>query len=95
LPLAAASVSFPDHVIPARTVADPFSPPGTACRLDVNEMSNTGGTLTVMAVRQDGVMLSWAGGRTAADSDCHSLGKPILISVAGYELLAKTQFLKH
>ncbi len=91
----APSLAFPDHIIAAQTVANPFSAPGAACRLDVNEMSNTGGVLTVLAVRADGVMLSWAGGATSIESDCHRLDKPVLVSSSDYESLAKAQFPKH
>lgn len=93
--MGAPSVAFPDHIIAARAVADPFSPAGNSCRLDVNEMSNSGGVLTVMAVRADGVMLSWAGGPTSAKSDCHRLDKLVLVSADDYDSLAKAQFPKH
>ncbi len=93
--LGAASVDFPDHIIAAKAMAGPFSPPGISCSLDVNEMANEGGVLTVMAVRADGVMVSWAGGPTSAASDCHRLDKPVLIPADDYEALAKPQFPKH
>ena len=93
--LGGAAVMFPDHIIAARSLAGPFSPPGLSCSLDVNDMSKPGGVLTVMAVRSEGVMLSWAGGATSAESDCHSLGMPVLISGDDYESLVKTQLPKH
>jgi len=58
-------------------------------------MSNPGGALTVMAVRADGVLLSWAGGATSTKADCRRANQPILISADDYEALLKTQFPKH
>ncbi len=95
VPLGPAQLGPPDHIIAARTLSDPFSKPGISCSLDVNEMSKPGGILTVMAVRADGVMLSWAGGATSAAADCHRLGKTVLISADNYESLVKPQFPKH
>ncbi len=93
--LGAAAVTIPDQVVAARAVAGPFSPPGNLCSLDVNEMSNPGGVISVLAVRADGVMVSWAGGPTSAKSDCHRLDKPVLISADDYESLIKVRLPKH
>ncbi len=81
--------------IPARGLANPFASPGNFCSLDVNAMAHSGGAFTVMAVRADGVMLSWAGGPTSAQADCRSKNQPILVSANDYEALLKTQFPKH
>ncbi len=93
--IGAPAAAFSDHVVAARALAGPFSPPGISCSLDVNEMAKPGGVLTVMAVRADGVMLSWAGGRTSAESDCHRLDAPVLISVDDYDAISKAQLPKH
>jgi len=93
--LGAALESFQDHRITAHALKSPFSPPGVFCSLDVNDMASSGGVLTVMAVRPDGVMLSWAGGRTSAKSDCHRLDAPVLVSADDYESLVKPQLPKH
>jgi hypothetical protein len=90
----AASIA-PKLVVSAREVADPFARPGNSCTLDVNEMSHPGGALSVMAVRSDGVLLSWAGGATSAKADCRSGNQPILISADDYEALLKAEFPKH
>jgi hypothetical protein len=82
-------------VLPARVVADPFAAAAESCSLDVNEMSHPGGAMTVMAVRHDGVMMSWAGGATDTKSDCRRVNKQILVSLNDYESLTKTQFPKH
>jgi hypothetical protein len=82
--------------VPARQVADPWAPPGAACRLSLAAMQHPGGTLTVMAVRQDGVMLSWAGGATApGQADCHAGATPLLVADADYSLLLAAQPAKH
>jgi hypothetical protein len=76
-----------DAEIAARHVAGPWAPPGGNCLLDVPAMQH-GGAMTVMALRPDGVMLSWAGGATAAGSSaCHG-GDDVLVSNANYEQLA-------
>jgi hypothetical protein len=82
-------------IIPARALGNPFASPGGFCSLDVNGMSHPGGAFTVMAVRADGVMLSWAGGATSAQADCRSKNQAILISANDYEALLKAQFPKH
>ena len=75
-----------DAQIAAVSVAGPWSPPGDKCLLDVPAMLH-GGAMTVMALRTDGVMLSWAGGATASGaSACHG-GDDVLVSNANYEVL--------
>jgi len=93
--LGRATTSFDNLVIPARALSNPFASPGNFCTLDVNAMAHPGGALTVMAVRADGVLLSWAGGATSAKADCRRANQPILISENDYEALLKTQFPKH
>jgi hypothetical protein len=90
-----ATTSLNNLIIPARALSNPFARPGNFCTLDVNAMSNPGGALTVMAVRADGVLLSWAGGVTSTKADCRRANQPILISADDYEALLKTQFPKH
>jgi len=75
------------RVVPARLVGGPFAPAGATCRLDLREMSETDGAMTVMAVRDDGVMVSWAGGKTAAVNGCQDGPGEILLADADYEAL--------
>jgi hypothetical protein len=83
-------------VVPARQVSDPWAPPGAACSLNLAAMQRPGGSLTVMAVRPDGVMLSWAGGATASGAaDCHAAGTPVLVADSGYSSLLMAQPAKH
>jgi len=93
--LGPATTSVVNLIIPARALGNPFARPGDFCSLDVNEMSHPGGAISVMAVRMDGVMLSWAGGPTSAKADCRNAGAQILVSASDYEALLKTQFPKH
>jgi hypothetical protein len=51
-------------------------------------MRQPGGTLTVLAVRADGVMLSWVGGNTARVAPCPAPGQ-FLVSAADYDALAQ------
>ncbi len=82
-----ASVTAPVTAVPARLVAGPWSPPGRSCMLDVPTMMQPGGTVSVLAVRDDGVMLSWAGGATAPGAqDCRG-GQNVLVSDQGYRRL--------
>lgn len=50
---------------PAQEISGPWASPGHSCTLDVPTMMENGGTLTVVALRPDGVILSWVGGATA------------------------------
>jgi hypothetical protein len=75
-------------VIPARVVTGPWAPPARACRLNLGLLTNHWGALTVLAVRADGVMLSWAGGATAeAGNDCAPAHKLLVSDVGFNELL--------
>jgi hypothetical protein len=74
--------------VPARLLTGPMAQPGQGCWLDEQVMRTPGGTLTVLAVRPDGIMLSWAGGNTARIASCPSLGQ-MLVSAAGYQALAR------
>ena len=75
----------------ARLVATPWSVPGRTCRLDTATMNGRGGAMTVMAVRQDGVMVSWAGGATAPGPKACGRGQSILLAAADYQQLWATQ----
>ena len=79
------------ETIPAREVASPWAKPGEACTLEIPIMSVKGGALSVLAVRKDGVMLSWAGGPTATGAQaCQSGAGGLLVPTADYNgLVAK------
>ena len=47
--------------------------------------------MTVLAVRQDGVMLSWAGGATALTSAACRGGQSVLVADANYSQLLAAQ----
>lgn len=82
--------------VPARLITDPWAPAGAACSLNIAAMSHPGGALTVMAVRPDGVMLSWAGGETSsATADCHDSTEAVLVTDTDYATLLKALSPKH
>lgn len=85
--------SFP--VISAAEIATPQATTGRACRLDLQKMLNPGGVFTVLAVRPDGVVLSWAGGPTSAGAAGCARSAPIIVSAGDYGTLLKTQTAKH
>lgn len=74
--------------VPARLLAGPWGHPGLGCWLDESVMRQPGGTLTVLAVRADGVMLSWVGGDTARVASCPAPGQ-FLVSAADYGALTQ------
>jgi hypothetical protein len=81
------SVTAPVTAVSARIVAGSWASPGRTCTLDVSVMKKPGGAVTVMAVRSDGVMLSWAGGATASSqADCRA-NEQVLVTNADYERL--------
>jgi hypothetical protein len=83
------SVTAPNTVVQARLIAGPWAAPDRACTLNVSAMTKPGGTMSVMAVRADGVMLSWAGGATAAGgADCKA-AEQILVTDADYVRLQR------
>lgn len=86
----ASNVSVSDVFVPARLISGVWASPGRACTLDLPKLVNPGGTMTVMAVRPDGVIVSWAGGVTApGTSDC--MGKEqILVANKDYKQLFAT-----
>jgi hypothetical protein len=97
LALTASSVSITaaTTMVPARFLSTPWASPGHDCVLDVSTMVRPGGTITVVALRPDGVMLSWAGGATAlGTADCrgknHDKGpdQGYLVSDFNYQRLA-------
>jgi hypothetical protein len=76
-----------DTKVQAQLVAGPWAPPTRSCTLDVSVMEKTGGEMSVMAVRPDGVMLFWAGGATATGkSDCKG-NESIIVATDGYAQL--------
>ncbi len=80
-------MSSVNHV-DARNLSSAFARPGSACSLQIGRMAQHGGDLTVLAVRPDGVMLSWAGGPTAAPAQACAGGETgILVSDADYRSL--------
>ena len=86
-----ASAIAPDAAlatVPARLIAGPWAHPGLACTLDEAVMAKAGGTLTVLAVRADGAMLSWTGGATAQTGSCPAPGQ-IMVSPADYHALTQ------
>ncbi len=75
-------------VVKARNLSTAFAAPGRACELDISHMARPGGSFTVLAVRHDGVMLSWAGGPTAAPGQACAGGQTgVLVSDADYRSL--------
>jgi hypothetical protein len=78
------SITGPNIAVTAHMVAGPWAPPSRSCTLAVSVMEKSGGVMSVMAVRPDGVMLSWAGGATASGvADCRS-NESILVANADY-----------
>jgi hypothetical protein len=78
----------PAAVVKARDLSDAFAAPGRVCELDIRQMARSGGSFTVLAVRSDGVMLSWAGGPTAAPGQACAGGQTgVLVSDADYRSL--------
>ncbi len=75
-------------MVPARLLAGPWAHPGLACWLDEAVMRQPGGALTVLAIRSDGIMLSWVGGDTARVASCPAPGQ-FLVSQADYEALTQ------
>ncbi|HEY1856218.1 hypothetical protein [Acidocella sp.] len=76
------------NVVHAHNLSGPFAAPGSVCQLNISRMAKTGGSLTVLAVRADGVMLSWAGGPTAAPGKACAGGQTgLLVSDADYRSL--------
>jgi hypothetical protein len=73
-------------MVPARLLTGPWGHPGQGCWLDEDMMREPGGVLTVLAVRSDGVMLSWVGGDTARVASCPAPGQ-FLVSAADYDAL--------
>lgn len=75
-------------VVKAHDLSTAFAAPGRACELDIKHMAQAGGSFAVLAVRADGVMLSWAGGPTAAPEKACAGGQTgILVSNEDYHSL--------
>jgi hypothetical protein len=67
-------------VVEARVLTGPWALPGRICSLDSSTMSETHGTVTVLAVRPDGVMLDWAGRNTSnGASNCGAHSKVLVL----------------
>ena len=75
-------------LVPAKLLTGPWAQPGQGCWLNEAVMRAPGGTLTVLAVRADGVMLSWVGGDTAHVASCPAPGQ-FLVSEADYQALTQ------
>ena len=90
------SFGIPRLIVAARVVgggdaASSWAPAGNACRLDVVLMTKLGSALTVLAVRPDGVLLSWAGTATSRGAGDCAPNKTILVDDADYQRLAAAQ----
>jgi len=81
--------------IAAAQIATPQAALGHACVLDLQKMLHPGGVFTVLAVRPDGVVVSWAGGATAAQGAACAASAPIFIAQDDYATLLNTRRLKH
>lgn len=79
------SVAPPEQVT-ARLLGNVLSQTGPACTLSESALRAQGGSFAVLATRPDGMVLSWAGGATAANAPCPA-GQPILVSRAAYQSL--------
>jgi hypothetical protein len=85
VPLGTARSMTPYETIQVRALATPWAKPGAACTLDVARMAHEGGAFSVLAVRNDGVMVSWAGGPTAAPAEaCQPGPGGLLVPTADY-----------
>jgi hypothetical protein len=82
-------------VVAAAQIATPQSAPGHVCLLNLQKMMRPGGVFTVLAVRPDGVALSWAGGPTADASAACGNTSPVIVSENDYATLLNTQTAKH
>jgi hypothetical protein len=82
-----ASVTAPITAVSARIVAGPGASPGHTCTLDASVMTKPGGAVTVMGVRSDGVVLSWAGGATASKQAGCQGNAQFLVANADYQRL--------
>jgi hypothetical protein len=89
IPIASAANWMSDPtVMQAHNLSNAFASPGGACDLNISQMAKSGGSLTVLAVRADGVMLSWAGGPTAAPGKACAGGQTgVLVSDPDYRSL--------
>jgi hypothetical protein len=82
-------------ILAAAQIATPQAATGRACLLDLQKMLHPGGVFTVLAVRPDGVVLSWAGGQTAGNGAGCATTAPIFIAQNDYVALLNTRRLKH
>jgi hypothetical protein len=86
----------PALTLRAHEIATVFSAPDRACALDTWRMAQDGGVLTVVAVRPDGMVLSWAGGATArGDIGCRSISGELILSQNDYATLLRSRGAKH
>ncbi len=77
----------PAAVVPAQNIDSVLASPGAKCTLDVAVMQNPGAAMSVLAVRADGVVLTWAGKTTANVHGC-TPGASVFIATENYDLLA-------
>ncbi len=82
-------------MLAAREMPAAYADPGPACRLNIAKMAQSGGILTVMAVRPDGVVLSWAGGATAGADACRAPSGEVLLAEDDYAALLTSRTAKH
>lgn len=78
-------------VISARVVTGPWAPPARSCRLNMPLITHHWGAFTVLAVRADGVMLSWAGGATAKGGNNCAPAHKLLVSNRGFVQLLSSE----
>jgi hypothetical protein len=96
LPISRALPGLRDGImLPAREMAAAYAEPGPGCQLDIAKMARPGGILTVMAVRPDGMVLSWAGGATAASNACRAPSGEVLLAENDYAALLTSRTAKH
>jgi hypothetical protein len=77
----------PAPVVTAQSITSVFSKPGTRCVLDISTMRGPGAVMNVLAVRQDGVVLAWAGKTTAHNLGC-AQNTSLFVTVENYGVLA-------
>jgi hypothetical protein len=77
----------------ASVLTSAWAAPGRICSLDSSEMSLSGGTATVLAVRPDGVMLDWAGGKTSTGTGNCGDQSEVLVPDTEYKKLLNTQII--
>jgi hypothetical protein len=85
------SIMNANTAIPARLVNGPSGAPGRACTLDVDEMMQPGGVITVTAVRLDDVVMLWSGMATASGGANCGENSDLLVTSNDYSRLRMSQ----